>query len=803
MPRLSFLHWRIAAMIGPAVLAPALWAQSGAANAAAPVATADSSRALVNEYCLSCHSKEMATAGVVLEDVDFTRVPNSASVLERVLRKIRGGEMPPPGMPRPPAPVAAAFANWLEKQLDQAAAANPNPGRPAAHRLNRAEYSNAIRDLLALDTHPGDQLPADDSGYGFDNIGDLLTISPALVERYLLVGRQISRLAVGDLSLQPEPQIFNAPHDPDERAHGARNERVSDDLPFDSRGGMSFEYYFPLDAEYVIRMKSSGTAVADPTADGDAAAGPKPSEVRLTLKAGPHTIGVDFPRESSKAEAEPAAGGRGFGGGGGGRGGAGISQTFAMELRLDGARIEQFKVLGGAAPELESVTVTGPYKSTGRGDTPSRAKIFVCRPASPKDEGPCARTILSNLARHAFRRPVTDADLRPLLAFYETGRKNGDFDFGIEKALEAIVISPDFLFRVEQDPVGIGPGKPYRISDLELASRLSFFLWSSSPDDQLLSLAEKGKLKDPAVLEQQTRRMLDDARSQALVTNFAGQWLYLRNIGEKKVDSAAFPSFDESLRQSMQQETELFFQYILRTDRSVLDLLDANYTFLNQRLAEHYGIPNVYGSQFRKVTLTDPQRSGGLLGQASILTLTSYPNRTSVVQRGKWVLENLLGTPPPPPPPNVPELKPTGNDGKTLTIRQAMEKHRANAVCASCHSRMDPLGFALENYDGIGQWRSTDAGAPIDSLGKLPDGTQFSGLTGLSKLLATKYRDDFVRTATQKLLTYALGRGLDYYDNPTIRSISRDAARDDYRMSAMVLAIVKSTPFQMRRSPDK
>jgi Protein of unknown function (DUF1592)/Protein of unknown function (DUF1588)/Protein of unknown function (DUF1585)/Protein of unknown function (DUF1595) len=437
----------------------------------------------------------------------------------------------------------------------------------------------------------------------------------------------------------------------------------------------------------------------------------------------------------------------------------------------------------------------------GRGDTPSRAKIFVCRPASTNQEEPCARTILANLAQHAFRRPVTDADLQPLLNFYETGRKSGDFDSGIEKALEALLVSPYFLFRVEKDPAGIAPATAYRISDLELASRLSFFLWSSIPDDELLKLAEKGKLKDPAVLEQQTRRMLKDPRSDSLVRNFADQWLYLRNIPDLRVDNIAFPSFDESLRQSMREETEMFFRYILRANRPILDLLDANYTFLNERLAEHYGIPNIYGSQFRKVTLTDPHHSGGLLGQASILTLTSYPNRTSVVQRGKWVLDNLLGMPPPPPPANVPPLEATTNGSQKLTMRQAMEQHRANAVCAACHARMDPIGFALENYDGVGQWRSTDGGSPIDASGKLPDGTQFNGLAGLSKLLATKYRDDFVRTATEKLLTYALGRGLEYYDDPAVRSMMREAAPENYTMSALVVAIVRSTPFQMRRSP--
>lgn len=792
-------RWK--AVLAVAAFTPVLAAQSGAGNLSGspsvPIITPDFSRALISQYCLRCHNQKLKTAGVVLEGLDFQHVGEQAAILERVLRKVRFGEMPPPGLPRPPATLAAAFSAWLESSLDQAAAANPNPGRPTVHRLNRAEYSNAIRDLLGIDIDAGALLPADDSGYGFDNIADLLSVSPTLVERYLMVGRRISRLAVGDLSMTPVPQVFAAPRDPDEKRLGPRNERVSDDLPFDSRGGMAFSYYFPLDAEYRIRIKTSAPPPADPAAEELPATTQQP-ELRLALKAGPHIIGVDFPRESTKPEVEPVTGG-GFG-----AGREAIRTSAHMMVRLDGVKIKQVEIPQRTAlAQIENVTVDGPYKPAGRGDTPSRAKIFVCRPAVAKDEEPCARTVLSNLARHAFRRPVTDADIRPLLAFYESGRQKGDFDSGVEKALEALLISPDFLFRVEQDPAGIAPGRAYKISDLDLASRLSFFLWSSIPDDQLLELAVTGKLKDPAVLEQQTKRMLDDPRSEALVTNFAGQWLYLRNIASKKVDIDAYPSFDESLRQSMQRETELFFEYILRSDRSILGFLDADYTFLNQRLAEHYGIPNVYGSQFRKVTLSDPHRSGGLLGQASILMLTSYPNRTSVVQRGRWILENLLGTPPPPPPPDVPELKPTGNDGKVLSMRQAMEQHRANAICASCHARMDPIGFALENYDGIGQWRNLDAGSPIDASGKLPDGTQFSGLSGLSKLLATRYRDDFVRTVAQKLLTYALGRGLDYYDNPAVRSITREAAREDYRISALVLAIVKSTPFQMRRSPEK
>jgi hypothetical protein len=455
---------------------------------------------------------------------------------------------------------------------------------------------------------------------------------------------------------------------------------------------------------------------------------------------------------------------------------------------------------GQNPPQATGVTISGPYNITGPGDTPSRARIFVCRPATAKDEEPCASNILASVGRRAFRRPLTDADLKPLLAFYRGGREERDFDFGIEKALRAMLVSPDFLFRIEQDPPGSAPGSVNRISDLELASRLSFFLWSTVPDDQLLELAEQGKLKDPAVLDQQVHRLLDDPRAESLVTNFAGQWLYIRNLAQQKPDPDVFPEFDESLRVSFQRETELFFQNIVREDRSVMELLDANYTFLNQRLAEHYGIPNIYGAQFRKVTLTDPNR-GGLLGQGSMLTVTSYPNRTSVVQRGKWILDNLLGSPPPPPPP-VPDLKPHAPDGRLLTMREAMEQHRSNAICQSCHARMDPIGFALENYDGVGKWRDKDAGSPIDVSGKLPGGVQFEGAPGLKKILVSNYRDQFEDTVTEKLLTYALGRGLEYYDRPAVRSIMRQAARDNFRISALIGAIVKSTPFQMRRTAE-
>jgi mono/diheme cytochrome c family protein len=748
---------------------------------------------VVDQYCIFCHSKELKTAGVVLEGLDFSKIGANAPSLERVVRKVRTGEMPPAGMPRPSAALAATFTNWLVDALDRGAAAHLNPGRPAIHRLNRAEYSNAVRDLLALDIHPGDLLPVDDSGYGFDNVGAVLSVSPTLLERYLSVSRLVSRLAVGNPAAKAEEEDFTPAET--RRVGGARkqrNERASDDLPFDSSGGMAFSYYFPLDVEYLLRVKLGGR-------DEDDTSPPPRYEVRVPIKAGLRTVGVTYLRESAEPEMQPLPSRDPS---------ASTSPPIPplpaeMDVRLDGVRLKRFEVphKGNLPPRVNDILVAGPYNSTGRGQTPSRARLFVCRPVAAKDEEPCARKILATLSRRAFRRPVTDADIGPLLTFYHAGRREGDFDQGIEKALRAILVSPDFLFRIERDPTGRPPGTAYRLSDLELASRLSFFLWSSIPDDPLLALAEQGRLHGPSLMHQQVRRMLDDPRSQAFVSNFAGQWLYLRNLALSKPDPDVFPEFDEALRQSFLQETDLFFQSLLREDRSVLDLLGANYTYLNQRLAEHYGIPNIYGSQFRRVNLTDPNR-GGLLGQGSILTVTSYPNRTSVVQRGKWILETLLGTPPPPPPPNVPALQPHNNDGKLLTSREQMEQHRSNAVCASCHGRMDPLGFALENYDGVGKWRAKDAGAVIDPSGKLPDGTQFTGPAGLKQALLNGHRDEYVQTVTEKLLMYALGRGLEYYDKPAVRAIVREASRDNYRLSSLITAIVTSTPFQMRRTSE-
>jgi mono/diheme cytochrome c family protein len=773
---------------GPAPITPARARRAGGPSANRDIQQpAPEYAGLVGTYCVTCHNDRLKTAGLSLQSLELANVPEHAEVWEKVARKLRSGEMPPATVrSRPDARNAAALVTYLETTLDRAAVAHPNPGRAPVHRLNRAEYSNAIRDLLSVDVRPGEWLPVDDSGYGFDNIAAVLSTSPALLDRYMSAARKVSRLAVGDLTLKPVEEIYDAKRDPDK---GTRNEQLNDELPFDSRAGMTVDHYFPLDAEYVFKLRFLGVQSNGEETEID------PYQVRLAVGAGLHAIGVTSPRENLKAENDTPPGGPG--GGAGGRGGA-VQVPAPVDLRLDGARLKRFDVRA-TTPEISKLIVGGPYAPTGRGDTESRRAIFVCRPAAPAQEPACARTILSTLAHRAFRRPVTSADIQPLYAFYERGRRSGDFESGIQSAVEALLVSPEFLFRIERDPATAESGKAHRLSDVELASRLSFFLWSTIPDAELLDLAERGRLSDPSTLERQVRRMLDDPRADALVSNFAGQWLQLRNVETVKPDPVIFP-FDEALRQAFLTETALFVSSIFREDRGLLDLLSADYTFVNQRLAEHYGMPRVYGSQLRRVTLADTNRRG-LLGQGSVLTVTSYPNRTSVVQRGKWILENLLGTPPPPPPPDVPELK-AAPHGKLLSMRDQMQVHRSNAVCAACHGRMDPIGFALENYDGVGRWRAEDAGAPIDASGKLPDGSEFQGPAGLSRLLLTTYRDDFVRTATEKLLTYALGRGVEHYDYPTIRLITREAARDNYRISSWILAIVKSAPFQMRRASD-
>jgi mono/diheme cytochrome c family protein len=756
-------------------------------------------RAVLNRYCVTCHSEKLKTAGLMLDKMDVERVTENAEVWEKVIRKLRTGAMPPAGMPRPDKPTYDSLAGYLETTLDKAAAAKPNPGRPGIHRLNRAEYANAIRELLALEIDSQALLPADDSGYGFDNIGDVLSVSPLLLDRYMSAARQISRLAIGDPTLRVPVTTYEVSQ------RRWQNDQASEDLPFWSRGGIAIRHYFPLDADYLVTIrlqKAGGTAVSglgsphelDVRLDdtrvklftlggkpgaGSSNEGPKGEDVekglgvRLTVKAGMHLLGVGFLNEGTLRD--------------------GMLKPLLIGLQLE----ERSPTKGD--PSVESVSVSGPQNVKGAGDTPSRRKIFACHPSDASKEETCAKQILSGLSRRAYRRPVNDHDLEILLGFYRDGRRDRSFDAAIGMALEGLLVSPEFLFRIERDPPKVAPGSVYHISDLDLASRLSFFLWSSPPDDLLLSLAERGQLKSK-VLEQQVSRMLADPRSKALVDNFFGQWLGLRSVRDATPDPNVFPEFDESLRDAFEKETDLFLGSMLSEDHSVLDLLNANYTFANDRLARHYGIPNTYGSRFRRVTLTSESRMG-LLGKGSILMLTSQPNRTSPVVRGKWVMENILGSPPPPPPPNVPPLA-EGKEAERLTMRQRMEQHRANPVCASCHARMDPIGFAMENFDAIGEWRTTEAKAPIDASGVLPDGTKFQGTAELQKILLSR-PEMFVDTVTEKLLTYALGRGVEYYDQPTIRSIMEHAAPNNYRWSALILGIVKSTPFQMRMSQEQ
>jgi cytochrome c553 len=777
---------------------------AGSLASAAPQATnqAAEQTALVAKYCVGCHNDKLKTASLSLQGLDLSKPGNDADIWERVLRKVSANQMPPANLPHPDEATRKAFTEYLQTELDRAALAHPNPGRPTVHRLNRAEYSNAIRDLLALDVQPGANLPPDDSGYGFDNIGDVLSMSPVLIEKYMSVGRNVARLAVGDTEVKPVIDTFSPAKEVRAASKGGpkipRNERVSDDLPFDSEGGISVRYTFPVDAEYVFKIK------LPPAPGGDGTAPPSFLEMRMPVKAGVRNVGVTFMRSSAVPEILPTLGVARGGGGGGRGGGGGDKQMAHLDLRLDGVRLKLYDVPdGGTGGTFSELSIAGPYTILGAGQTSSREKIFVCKPPAGKDPGGsdeagCARKIVSTLARRAYRRPVTDADIRPLMAFYTSGRKEKDFDNGIEMALRAMLVSPDFLFRVERDPAIAPASGIRRVNDYELASRLSFFLWSSIPDDELLGLADQNKLRDPKVIEAQVRRMLDDPKSEAFLSNFAGQYLFLRNLAAQKPDPDVFPEFDNNLRQSFEKETQLFFNAIVRENHPVTDLLDAKFTYVNQHLAEFYGIPNVYGPQFRRVDVTDPNRTG-VLGQGSLLTVTSYPNRTSVVQRGKWVLENLLGTPPPPPPPNVPSLDAHGKDGK-LSMRQAMEAHRANPVCASCHSRMDPIGFALENFDGVGAWRDKDNGTVIDSSGKLPDGATFNGAAGLKKLLLTQHREEFISTFTEKLMIYALGRGLEGYDRPAVRAVMHEAAKNDSTIPALIDAIVDSPQFQMRKT---
>ena len=746
-------------------------------------APAVSARAILDRYCVACHNARTRTAGLALDAVDPAHVDDDAAVWEKVLRKLRTRTMPPSPRPRPDAATYASLVTSLETALDRAAEADPDPGRPAVQRLNRAEYANAVRDLLALEVDGQTLLPADESGYGFDNIGDVLSVSPGLLERYLLAAAKISRQAVGDATLRPTTAVYRT------SPLLAQDGRVSEDLPFGSRGGLAVRHYFPLDAEYVIRVALRGRPRAGHALDvrldrervrrfdlGERT----PLEVRVAVAAGARLLGVSF------VEA--------------------LEQSLPRDGRPPPPPITSFAfTLYPNDPAVERVEVIGPYAGRTPADTPSRRAIFSCRPNTLGDETACAERIVASLARRAYRRPVTAADTAPLLAAYETGRREGPgFEDGVRWAIEALLVSPKFLFRVEQDAAGAAPGAPYRVHELDLASRLSFFLWSSIPDDELVDLAARGRLREPGVLERQVRRMLDDPRGRALVENFAGQWLYLRNLRSAAPDATRFPAFDDNLRQALRQETELFVGSQIRGDRGVHDLLRADYTFVNERLARHYGLPDVYGNHFRRVSYRNDRRAG-LLGHGSLLTVTSYPHRTSPVLRGKWLLENLLGAPPPPPPPDIPELEDEGGAAAPATMRERMAQHRASPACATCHAKIDPLGFALENFDAVGRWRAREDGAetPIDASGALPDGAPFDGPAAFrDALLREPWATEFAATVTEKLLTYALGRGLEHYDAPAVRRILRDAEPGGYRWSSLILGIVESVPFQMRRAPD-
>ena len=806
------LIWLISCVLlstGPSLSVPA-----GAQPAPAKGESATQQQ-LLDRYCVSCHNQRLKTGGLTLDTVDVGNVAAAAPSWEKVARKLRAGVMPPAGRPRPDKQMQDAFVVWLETQLDQAAAAHPNPGRTDTfHRLNRAEYRNAVRDLLGLDIDVASLLPADDASYGFDNIAGVLRMSPTLLDRYLAAALSVSRVAVGTPSSSPVAETFRVPPDLSQEGH-------IDGLPLGTRGGLLVRHTFPHDGEYEIKAKLArdtedniprfdethelevavdGERVHLFTLPGDPLTQmPRGGnllervrqdldaklEIRIPVKAGPRDVGLSFLKKPS-AEVDTVYAGafsprqlalkRPF------------YRPYAGGLGNDDTRFQ---------PHLASVTISGPFNARVSPETTSRQRIFVCRPAQASSEPACAARILRTLARRAFRRPVVDADLKPLLKFFEEGRAEG-FDAGIQLAVQRLLVSPEFLFRVERDPAVSPTGGVYRIGDLELASRLSFFLWSSIPDDELLDLAGRGRLRNPQVLEQQVRRMLADPRARAFVGNFTGQWLYLRNLPAVSPDPNLFPDFDENLRLSFRREVELFFDSLLQEDRSALDLLTADHTFVNERLAEHYGIPSVKGSHFRRVVLSDDHRRG-LLGKGAILATTSYPHRTSPVLRGKWILENLLGAPPPPPPPDVPDLKDKDATGQVLSMRDRMVQHRANPVCASCHATMDPLGFSLENFDAVGKWRTRgESFAPIDASGSLPDGTDFQGVVGLRQALLGQ-RELFLRNFTEKLLVYALGRGLESSDAPAVRKIVRDAAPDEYRLSAVLMGVVQSQPFQMRR----
>ena len=792
---------RLAGLVGIGLLVAAGPAAGQAPPPAGPDAAA-TYRAVLDRYCVTCHNGRLRTAGLELDAVDLSDVSGHGELWEKVVLKLRGRDMPPQPRPRPADAVYDGFAAWLETALDAAAAADPRPGRPALHRLNRTEYANAIRDLLALDVDVTTLLPPDDSTHGFDNIADALGVSPLLLESYVTAARKISRLAVANPAIPPSAETYVGAHDETQDTH-------REGLPFGTRGGLRIEHHFPVDGEYEIRIRLERSQRDDVRGlhephdlelavdgqrvrlfaldggphmyrqlvyDGETPALTADDHLvlRAPLTAGPRTITATFPVKSF-----------------------GVSESLSKPL------LRSYPTPNSVAglPAVSRIVVTGPLAAAGRGDTPTRRRIFACRPAAVDEERACAETILAALARRAYRGLATEADVRELLGFYAAGRERGGFEAGIEAALWRLLASPRFIFRFEFDPPDARPGAAYRLGDLELASRLSFFLWSSIPDERLLAAAERGDLRSPGGRERQVRRMLADPRAAALVDNFAGQWLYLRNLEHIVPEPRRFRNFDNNLRRAFRRETELLFEAIVAGDRSVLELLDADYTFVDERLARHYGIPGVRGSQFRRVAVTDERRRG-LLGHGSILTVTSYANRTSPVLRGKWVLENLLGAPPPPPPADVPELPEDEGSGQGLTMRERLAAHRANPVCASCHAKMDPIGFGLENFDAVGAWRQSEGGMPIDASGALPSGVEFAGPAELRAALLARPAT-FVRTLTTRLATYALGRGLAHHDAPAVRAIMAAAADRGYTFSSLVLGIVESVPFRMREAAEE
>ena len=723
--------------------------------------------ALVDRYCVTCHNDLELAGDVAFDRLNRARLEADAAVWETTIRKLRGHLMPPPGEPRPNETQVEAFARWLENSLDAAARAAPNPGAPALHRLNRAEYANAVRDLLDINVDAATLLPGDDSSAGFDNIASALSVSPALLSSYVAAAARLSRLAVGDPGASSGLATYRSPR-------GLVQAEHLEGQPLGTRGGFSVRHVFPLDAEYEIRVGRGGNGFGlealggdeevEITVNGERAAllgrgGPRSATLRIP--AGPQTLGAAIVR---KRDAQ------------------GVDDLFAVHA---------------PTPGITNVSIAGPLRASGVGDTPSRRGIFVCTPASESEEEACAAQILQRLAERAYRRPVTadDPALATLLTFYENGRSQGTFDTGIQQGLARVLVDPEFIFRFETEPADLAPGSSYAVGDVELASRLSFFLWSSIPDEPLLATAAAGELANPAVLEREVRRMLSSPKADALVANFASQWLGLRQLDTL---SPASGDFDGNLRQAFRKETELLFGDVLREDLSVVELLSADYTFVDERLAEHYGVPNVRGSRFRRIELATDERRG-LLGHGSILTVTSAPNRTSPVKRGQWILANILGTPPPPPPEGVEtNLDETAPEGTTpTTMRQRLERHMADPSCAACHNLMDPLGFALENFDFTGQWRDAEGGTPVDSHGVFVDGSALAGPAGLRQVLLA-HSELFVQTFTEKLLTYALGRSLEASDMPAVREIVRGAARDDYRFSALVLGVAQSVPMQMR-----